>query len=324
MENVSIIKEKIKKLDRRKIVFFHPVASNEQICKYISAFSNTEGGNIVFGVKDDGNKLYYKNSVFKIANIESKIRSYFDKKIQIRFGSFEVGPSSFIEYINVEAIKELVSYEGASYMIDESNDIKKIDMINVFLSYCQKDGCIADILEKEVSPKLKNVVITRDIRDVKYKESFAGFMQTIGLHDFVISIISDKYLKSRNCMYELVEVMRDRNFNSKLLFVTISDDDLIYYDDKSLSVKANVYSLEGQTEYIMYWKNQESILKKQIELINDPMHSVEHSKELGVIKKIQLDIVEFMSYLRDRKGIAFNEMHRSEFSDIIQHITKNR
>lgn len=321
MENVSIIKGKIEKLDRRNIVFFHPVASDEQICKYISAFSNTEGGNIVFGVKDDGNKLHYKSSVFKIASIESKIRSYFYENIQIKFGSFKVGDSKIIEYINVETAEELISYEGESYIIDESNNVNKIDRKNIFLSYCQKDGCIADILEKEISPKLKNVVITRDIRDVEYKESFAEFMQTIGLHDYVISIISDKYLKSRNCMYELVEVMRDRNFDSKLLFVTVSDDDLIYYDDKSSSVKANVYSFEGQTEYIMHWKNEESIIKKQIKLIDDPMHSVEHSKELGVIKKIQLDIVEFMSYLRDRKGIGFNEMHSSEFVDIVQHIT---
>lgn len=323
MDNVSIIKEKIEKLDRRNIVFFHPIASDEQIYKYISAFSNTEGGNIVFGVKDDGNKLHFKSSVFKISNMESKIKSYFGKNIQIRFGSFEVSHSSIIEYISVEAVKELISYEGESYMIDESNNVKRINRKNVFLSYCQKDGCIADILENEISPQLKNVVITRDIRDVKYKESFAEFMQTIGLHDYVISIISDKYLKSRNCMYELVEVMRDRNFDNKLLFITISDDDLTYYDDRSSSNKANVYTLEGQTEYIMYWKNEESMIKKQIELIDDPMHSVEHSKELGIIKKIQLDIVEFMSYLRDRKGIAFNEMHSSEFSDIVRHITSN-
>lgn len=324
MENVSIIKEKIENLDRRKIVFFHPIASDEQICKYISAFSNTEGGNIVFGVKDDGNKLHYKNSAFKILNNEAKIRSYFDKNIKIMFGSFKGEPSSLIEYINVEPTKELVSYEGDSYRIGESDNIKMIKMVKIFLSYCQKDSCIADILEKEISPKMKNVVITRDIRDVEYKESFGKFMQTIGLHDFVISIISDKYLKSRNCMYEIVEVMKDRNFDSKLLFIIISDDDLIYYDNKNLNVNANLYSFEGQTEYIMHWKNEETKLKKQIKLIDDPMLSVKLSKELGEIKKIQLDIVEFMSYLRDRKGIAFNEMHKSEFSDIIQHINNYR
>lgn len=50
-------------------------------------------------------------------------------------------------------------------------------------------------------------------------------MQTISDKDFVISIVSNRYLKSRNCMYEMCELMRNRKFKEKLLFLVVDDKD---------------------------------------------------------------------------------------------------
>jgi len=33
--------------------------------------------------------------------------------------------------------------------------------------------------------------LTRDVRDIEFKDSIKNFMESIGKHDFVISIISD-------------------------------------------------------------------------------------------------------------------------------------
>ena len=82
----------------------------------------------------------------------------------------------------------------------------------MFLSYCQKDKGIADIIDTKLPRIERKIEITRDIRAVGYGESFSAFMQTIADKDFVISIVSDRYLKSRNCMYEVCELMRDRRF----------------------------------------------------------------------------------------------------------------
>ena len=68
----------------------------------------------------------------------------------------------------------------------------------------------------------------RDIRDVEYHESFKRFMQSIEKHDYVITIISDNYLKSRNCMFEMLEVVKDSYF-SKSYFIVLGDDDAKYY-----------------------------------------------------------------------------------------------
>ena len=76
----------------------------------------------------------------------------------------------------------------------------------LFLSYCQKDSDIANLIETGLAPHINGKAkISRDIRDVEYHESFKKFMQTIETHDFVIMIVSDHYLKSRNCMFEVLE-----------------------------------------------------------------------------------------------------------------------
>ena len=54
-------------------------------------------------------------------------------------------------------------------------------------------------------------------------------MQSIGKHDYVIMLISDSYLKSSNCMYEVMEVMRDRQYKDRILFILLRDEDKKYY-----------------------------------------------------------------------------------------------
>ena len=109
----------------------------------------------------------------------------------------------------------------------------------MFLSYCQRDKGIADIIDEKLPQIERRIEIARDIRVVGYGESFSAFMQTIADKDFVISIVSDRYLKSRNCMYEMCELMRDRRFQEKLLFLVVNDEDEKYCYPNNCSQNEN-------------------------------------------------------------------------------------
>ncbi|MCE4045580.1 putative DNA binding domain-containing protein [Lysinibacillus fusiformis] len=323
MDTIELIKKKIKENDRNNIVFIHPIIPNEEIAKYISAFSNSNGGIIVFGVKDDGNKVWLRRSVFNILKQQKKIRELIHSPVNLTFGEFyEEGNK--IEYIHVEKIDEMVYVSGEAYKVNSgTNRIEEILERKLFLSYCQKDSCIADIIEEKVAPQIKNIRISRDIRDVEYKESFSDFMHSIGEHDFVVTIISDSYLKSRNCMYEIVEIMRDRNFINKLLYLILFEDDIKFYDAFiGNQIKADIYSIEGQTTYIKYWQSVEKNLRKMILELEDPLVTVNHTEELIVVTKIKMEMQEFMRILRDRNGISFGEMLDSNFKEIVSNINK--
>lgn len=319
MEIEEIIKNKIRDKDRKNIVFIHPIAPNEEIAKYISAFSNENGGVILFGIKDDGKNLWIKNSAFKIIEKEKIISTMVDSHTKLMFGELYESKEHKLEYIYIEKSEKTVCFDGkAFFMNPTTNKPQVVKSRTIFLSYCQKDSVIADKVEEKIKNKIKGIAISRDIRDVKYKESFSEFMQSLGNHDYVITIISDQYLKSRNCMYEMLETMRDRNFINKLFYIIISKDDAIFYQNApDTQVAADIYSISGQTNYIKHWQSADDELRKTISELGDPLLINNHTEELKVITKIEMEIQDFMKVLRDRKGISFGDMLKSNFEDII-------
>lgn len=201
---------------------------------------------------------------------------------------------------------------------DVTGDIEK-KIVTIFLSYCQKDADIADCLEESMAPYIHDKAkISRDIRDVEYHESFKRFMQSIEKHDYVITIISDNYLKSRNCMFEMLEVVKDRNFSKKLLFIVLENDDIKYYKNvPNGNIGADVYSAIGQAKYSKYWSSVDRELENEIEEIGNPMHAILQIKEKQIVQKILIDMPEFLEYIRDNKGVPLSVHIERGFADMI-------
>lgn len=215
--------------------------------------------------------------------------------------------------VALRSFLELELIDCSETSADDQSEIKTI-----FLSYCQKDSDIADLLDERLGALIQNnAKISRDIRDVEYHESFKKFMRSIEHHDYVISIISDSYFKSRNCMYEVLEVVKDSNFSNKLIFIVLRNSDSQYYKEQSdVDIGANVYSTSGQTTYSLYWKQQEQELQNQIEELGDPTYAITQIKEKKIIQKILLDLPEFMEYVRDSKGLQLSEHLEHDFSEM--------
>lgn len=199
---------------------------------------------------------------------------------------------------------------------------EKEDKARIFLSYCQKDEQLADLIEEKLMPHIREKYrISRDIRDVKYKESFRKFMESIREHEYVLMILSDRYMKSVNCMYEMMEVLKDSSYGRKLLFFVISDADKKFFrQDISDSIEARVYSPEGQTQYILYWQEEQRKLDEQIKRIGDPMYARMQINRKCRIEKIKLELAEFFEYISDARGLTLEEHIRTEFKEVLEHI----
>lgn len=323
------LKYKIDNRIRENIIYIHTNWSVEKLKRYVCAFLNTNGGILVFGIKDDGLNLILKESVFDILSSYKNIVKEFSNEKSIQYGKLLIDNHS-IDYIEVEKSSKEYMYNGTIYYFDDMiREPFEKTSITMFLSYCQKDKGIANIVEEKLKENEKRLEIFRDIREVEYRDKFSEFMQTISDKDFVLSIVSDRYLKSRNCMYEMSELMRDRKYESKLLFIIVSDSDKKYYlsedlpDDEKQGVGAHIYDVGQQAEYIIYWQKKEQEMNNVIEKINDPVISKNQNSELEVIKTIELNIRDLMNTLFDRKGISFEEMVNTNFIDIIN-IIRNK
>ena len=78
-------------------------------------------------------------------------------------------------------------------------------------------------------------------------------MQSISNMDYTVLLISDSYLKSANCMYEVLEVMRDRNYRDKI-FPAVID--------------SGIYSPITRAKYVKHWQGEFRELENELKGIN--------------------------------------------------------
>ncbi|MBP2660443.1 MAG: lipoprotein NlpI [Firmicutes bacterium] len=85
----------------------------------------------------------------------------------------------------------------------------------LFISYSWKNKNFVDELDYDF--KKIGITLTRDIRDAPDYKSLSSFMKSIRECDYAILIISDEYLKSYNCLYEIIEFLQEKNFEERIL-----------------------------------------------------------------------------------------------------------
>lgn len=236
-----------------------------------------------------------------------------------------------MDAFNNQVVKHLVDYirEYLEDLIIDSDD----RLLNndsqekrIFISYSWANKEIADIIDEDFL-KL-GYPLTRDERDIKYKDSIKEFMQQIGKHDFVIMLISDSYLKSENCMYEVMEVIRDREYKKKILMIVLEDEDKKFYKNyeklmaeepvfNALKVGAEIYSSSGRIGYTEYWETCEYEMIEQIARIQNDINKIQPLKELKRINNISNNISDFLDGLRDWKAVSLQSLKETNYAEII-------
>lgn len=155
-------------------------------------------------------------------------------------------------------------------------------MVNMFVSYCQKDGVYADNIDLFFNNK--DVTVHRDIRDISTWKSIREYMQSIRDMDYTVLIITDNYLKSFNCMFEVLEVMKERNFQNKIFPVV---------------VEKSIYNPSGRIQYIAYWQAEFKKLKDEMNKIEDVINAGSVIDDLKRTQNIIFNIDEFLGKVAD-------------------------
>lgn len=193
----------------------------------------------------------------------------------------------------------------------------------LFLSYCSKDNCIADIIDTTLTARTSGRLNISRYTRLSYKDSFKQFMNSIQEHDYVLTIVSDNYLKSQACMYEVGEIIKDHNYHGKLLFVVLRESDRKYYPGGGLpTIAAKIYGdTTNRLAYVQYWKSKYDDVAQKIKEIGDSEATSSATKDLNEIGRIyRHDISEFTNYLADSNGKTFEELYSNDFEDILKWI----
>jgi len=174
----------------------------------------------------------------------------------------------------------------------------------IFLSYSHKDKEIADRVNKFFISK--NIRLTRDVRDALPYSSLKKFMDTIRDHDYVIMLISDAYLKSTNCMYEVIQFIQEIKYIEKTFPITI---------DK----KVDIFKKEKHIDYINFWQNKYKRFRDKINDLENTGTAQSHV-ELDKIDKIQSNIGEFLSKIADLNCFSLDKLESTNYKAILDKI----
>ncbi|WP_392532162.1 toll/interleukin-1 receptor domain-containing protein [Nostoc sp. C117] len=168
-------------------------------------------------------------------------------------------------------------------------------MNQIYISYAWKDNSELGSKREELVDKISEALISERynlIRDRNYLtlgKSIHNFMQEIGRGNYVIVVVSEKYLRSEYCMFEAVEIMKHKDYEQKVFPVILED--------------ANIYTKEGKSEYIKYWKQQREKIEKLIASeLSDREYSAMHDVAEKIIE-IYGKVDELISFISDKLSI---------------------
>ena len=100
----------------------------------------------------------------------------------------------------------------------------------------------------------------------------------------MIVVITDAYLKSANCMFELVQIAKNQNFYDRIFPLVLPD--------------AQIYDPEQRLEYIEHWEDK-------IKKLDTRMKRVEQSylqgvrEDIDIYREIRRTIAGLMDTIRD-------------------------
>lgn len=117
---------------------------------------------------------------------------------------------------------------------------------------------------------------------------------------YVLIVLSDGYLKSPNCMYEILEFVKDDDYRQKVLPIVL---------DVSL--------LKSKLEYIEYWEQQTQDLKLKAARL-DFKNAIAVAEDIKIHDNIASTIGEFLSFIQDMNCLSYDELKQSGFAPILQ------
>jgi len=178
---------------------------------------------------------------------------------------------------------------------------------SVFVSYAWGGEREEVVDQIDQALQERGIKIVRDKRDLGYKGSINEFMERIGQGNCVIVVISDKYLRSPNCMFELVEIAEGKQFHDRIFPVVLAD--------------ANIYDPLKRIEYVKHWEVKRAELADAMRTL-DPANLQGIRDDMDLYDRIRDKVSGLTSILKDMNTLT-PDMHRdSDFSELYDGIVK--
>ncbi|MGF1937523.1 MAG: COR domain-containing protein [Nostoc sp. ChiQUE02] len=206
--------------------------------------------------------------------------------------------------------------ESLTHRLRDSNQEEK-DIMNsqsamefekeIFISYAWGGESEQFVNQLDETLQAKGIKIIRDKRDLGYKGLIKPFMERIGRGKCAIAVISDKYLKSPNCMFELVQIAKNGKFYDRIFPIVLTD--------------AQIYKPVARLKYIKHWEDE-------IKELDEGMREVGAAnlqgfrEEIDQYTEIRNTIAELTNLLKDMNTLTPDIHSKSDFEELLNAIAQ--
>jgi hypothetical protein len=187
----------------------------------------------------------------------------------------------------------------------------------IFFSYAWADnteaGYSRETIVNELYESLRRdgYTVVRDKYDVGYRGHIKSFMERLGSSAIIIVVLSDKYLKSPNCMFELLTIYRRSNSDAeemkKKIFPLFLDDVKIF-DGLQLSA------------HTTFWENKQKELEDEIS--RGASNRAEISGDLSTYREIASNTARLLGILADLNTSNLAQIIANDFFELKKEIDK--
>ncbi|MBE9103954.1 leucine-rich repeat domain-containing protein [Nostoc cf. edaphicum LEGE 07299] len=175
----------------------------------------------------------------------------------------------------------------------------------IFISYAWGGESEQFVNKLDETLQAKGIKIIRDKRDLGYKGLIKAFMERIGRGKCAIAVISDKYLKSPNCMFELVQIVKNGEFYNRIFPIVLAD--------------AQIYKPVARLKYIKHWEEEIKELDKAMREVG-AANLQGFREEIDQYTEIRNTIAELTNLLKDMNTLTPDIHSASDFEELLSAI----
>jgi small GTP-binding protein len=173
----------------------------------------------------------------------------------------------------------------------------------VFISYAWGGESEVIANQLDLAFQDRGVIMVRDKPDLGFKGSIKTFMESIGRGQCVILVISDKYLKSANCLFELLQTAKQGDFTERIFPIVLED--------------ARIYSPLDRISYVQYWEKQLAELDAAMDTVS-PANMQGFREDIDLYTEIRALLPRLADILKDMNTLT-PEIHRgSNFEQLYE------
>jgi len=137
-------------------------------------------------------------------------------------------------------------------------------MVSVYVSYARKDEEQSRLVDKlGVACDAGSVKLLRDKNEIRYGESISAFMDRLAAAEHIVVVLSDRYLRSRYCLYELREIWRNGDFRARV---------------SPIVLRGTALEPEDWADYVKHWEDKKKRLGAKLNKLDreytDPLNQV--------------------------------------------------